>query len=153
MARDIVLELANLIRANDPKGYIKLKYSIYDEGDVIDFRDEDFSGIDMTKFPLPFVVFINCNLRGAIIDQFPIGMRDCNVTALDLRGQRTIITAQDCDFSGMLYDDETLLRSNMEPNSGISKFSRCKFDSKTKEHFLAQGSIFTDENVDYYSCM
>ena len=57
--------IAESIRANDLPAYQCDRYPDIQEGEIVRFVDEDFSGVDFDQFVMGFFVFQNCNLDDA----------------------------------------------------------------------------------------
>ena len=104
----ITRRIAAAIRATDLPAYQRGRYPAIQEGEIVRFVDEDFSGVDFDQFVMGFFVFENCNLDGAkhIYGQ-PIYFINSSVRNVDFCGVKAIIEAEGCDFRGMKYDEET----------------------------------------------
>lgn len=126
------------INKGDSEGYLDLKYQNYQEGDNIVFEGKDFNNLDMTKFALAFTIFKKCTLNNVKVCSQPIGFKE-SVATLDLRGQHGVIIAEDTDFTGTKYDQETSFHN--------SYFSRCTLDNDFKEFITGQGALFTEDDV------
>ena len=100
--------IAAAIRANDLPAYQRERYPAIQEGEIVRFIDEGFSGVDFDQFVMGFFVFQNCNLDSAkhIYGQ-PIYFINSSVRNVDFCGVKAIIEAEGCDFRGMKYDEET----------------------------------------------
>ena len=61
----ITRRIAATIRANDLPAYQRERYPAIQEGEIVRFIDEDFSGVDFNQFVMGFFMFQNCNLDGA----------------------------------------------------------------------------------------
>ena len=62
---NITRYLAVAIRANDLPAYQRERYPAIPDGEIVQFVDENFSGVDFDQFVMGFFVFENCNLDGA----------------------------------------------------------------------------------------
>ena len=141
--------LADAIRSYDKNKYLEIRFpknqdneGIPDGEDII-FENEDFSGVNFDGFLNGFVTFDKCNLDGAInIHSQPIYITDCSAKGIDLRGCGTVIEAAGSDFSGMVYDSDTVLAIKI--NNSPSIFTNCTVDVDMKNHFLKQGVIFNN---------
>ena len=58
-------KIAAAIRANDFSVYQRERYPTIQEGELVRFVNEDFSGVDFGQFVMGFFAFENCNLDGA----------------------------------------------------------------------------------------
>ncbi len=67
-------------------------------------------------------------------------MISCNAQGIDLRDAFVVFEAQNSDFRGMIYNENTIL-AEQSPNVP-SEFIDCKVDNTTKIHFDAQDVIF-----------
>ena len=128
------------IRANDFSAYQRERYPAIQEGETVRFVDEDFSGVDFDQFVMGFFVFQNCNLDDAkhIYGQ-PIYFTDSSVRNVDFRGVKAIIEAEDCDFRGMKYDEETQFVYGSGKLAARSRFINCKLDDETRNFLNQQG--------------
>lgn len=108
--------------------------------ETVRFVDEDFSGVDFDQFVMGFFVFQNCNLDDAkhIYGQ-PIYFTDSSVRNVDFRGVKAIIEAEDCDFRGMKYDEETQFVYGSGKLAARSRFINCKLDDETRDFLSQQG--------------
>ena len=137
---NITHRIAESIRANDFSTYQRERYPAIQEGEFVRFTDEDFRGIDFDQFVMGFFVFQNCNLDDAkhIYGQ-PIYFTDSSVRNVDFRGVKAIIEAEDCDFRGMKYDEETQFVYDSGKLAARSRFINCKLDNKTRDFLSQQG--------------
>ena len=128
------------IRANDFSAYQRERYPAIQEGEFVRFTDEDFHGVDFDQFVMGFFVFQNCNLDDAkhIYGQ-PIYFTDSSVRNVDFRGVKAIIEAEDCDFRGMKYDEETQFVYGSGKLAARSRFINCKLDDETRDFLSQQG--------------
>ena len=138
---NITHRIAESIRANDLPAYQHERYSAIQEGEFVRFTDEDFSGVDFDQFVMGFFVFENCNLDDAkhIYGQ-PIYFTNSSVRNVDFRGVKAIIEAEDCDFRGMKYDEETKFVYGSGRLAARSRFINCKLDNKTRDFLSQQGA-------------
>ena len=137
---NITHRIAESIRANDFSAYQRERYPAIQEGEFVRFTDEDFSGVDFDQFVMGFFVFQNCNLDDAkhIYGQ-PIYFTNSSVRNVDFRGVKAIIEAEDCDFRGMKYDEETRFVYGSGKLVARSRFINCKLDNKTRDFLSQQG--------------
>jgi len=137
---NITHRIAESIRANDFSAYQRERYPTIQEGELVCFTDEDFSGVDLGQFVMGFFVFQNCNLDDArhIYGQ-PIYFTDSSVRNVDFRGVKAIIEAKDCDFRGMKYDEETQFVYGSGKLTARSCFINCKLDNETRDFLSQQG--------------
>ena len=137
---NITHRIAESIRANDFSAYQRERYPTIQEGELVCFTDEDFSGVDLGQFVMGFFVFQNCNLDDArhIYGQ-PIYFTDSSVRNVDFRGVKAIIEAKDCDFRGMKYDEETQFVYGSGKLAARSRFINCKLDDETRDFLSQQG--------------
>jgi len=133
------------IRSGDVDGFNIAKYGTYQEGENVVLEGQDFKDLDLRDFALPFTVFKNCVLENVKIKGLPIAFKNSKA-CLNLRSVGAGIIAEDTDFTGTAYDEDTNLGKNSQDSLG-SVFSRCKFDSAFEEFLKAQGCVFTDEDV------
>lgn len=132
--------IAESIRANDFSAYQRERYPAIQEGEAVRFVDKDFSGVDFNQFVMGFFVFENCNLNDAkhIYGQ-PIYFINSSVRNVDFRGVKAIIEAEDCDFRGMKYDEETQFVYGSGKLAARSRFINCKLDDETRNFLSQQG--------------
>lgn len=137
---NITHRIAESIRANDFSAYQRERYPTIQEGELVCFTDEDFSGVDLGQFVMGFFVFQNCNLDDAkhIYGQ-PIYFTNSSVRNVDFRGVKAIIEAKGCDFRGMKYDEETQFVYGSGKLTARSRFINCKLDDKTRDFLSQQG--------------
>ena len=137
---NITRYLAAAIRANDLPAYQCERYPAIQEGEVVRFIDENFSGVDFEQFVMGFFVFENCNLNGAkhIYGQ-PIYFTNSSVRDVDFRGVKAIIEAEGCDFRGMKYDEETQFVYSSGELAVRSRFMNCRLDDEVREFLMRQG--------------
>ena len=137
---NITHRIAESIRANDFSAYQRERYPAIQEGEFVRFTDEDFSGVDFDQFAMGFFVFQNCNLDDAkhIYGQ-PIYFTDSSVRNVDFRGVKAIIEAEDCDFRGIKYDEETQFVYDSGKLAARSRFINCKLDDETRDFLSQQG--------------
>ena len=134
-------KIAAAIRANDLPAYQRERYPAIPDGEIVQFVDEDFSGVDFEQFVMGFFVFENCNLNGAkhIYGQ-PIYFTNSSVRDVDFRSVKAIIEAKDCDFRGMKYDEETQLVYGSGELAARSRFVNCRFDEEARKFLMRQGA-------------
>ena len=137
---NITHRIAESIRANDLPAYQRERYPAIQEGEFVRFTDEDFHGVDFDQFVMGFFVFENCNLNDAkhIYGQ-PIYFINSSVRNVDFRGVKAIIEAEDCDFRGMKYDEETQFVYSSGKLAARSRFINCKLDNETRDFLSQQG--------------
>lgn len=133
-------KIAVAIRANDLPAYQRERYPAIPDGEIVQFVDENFSGVDFDQFIMGFFVFENCNLDGAkhIYGQ-PIYFTDSSVRDVDFRGVKAIIEAEGCDFRGMKYDEETQFVYGSGELAVRSRFMNCRLDDEAREFLMRQG--------------
>jgi len=134
-------KIADAIRANDFSAYQHERYPGIQEGEIVRFVDEDFSGVDFGQFVMGFFVFQNCNLDDAkhIYGQ-PIYFTDSSVRNVDFCGAKLIIEAKDCDFRGMKYDKETQFVYGSGKLATRSRFVNCQLDDEVHDFLMRQGA-------------
>ena len=137
---NITHRIAKSIRANDLPAYQRERYPAIQEGELVCFTDEDFHGVDFDQFVMGFFVFENCNLDDAkhIYGQ-PIYFTNSSVRNVDFRGVKAIIEAEDCDFRGVKYDEETQFVYGSGKLAARSRFINCKLDDETRDFLSQQG--------------
>ena len=133
-------KIAAAIRANDLPAYQRERYPVIQEGEIVRFIDEDFSGVDFDQFVMGFFVFQNCNLDGAkhIYGQ-PIYFINSSVRNVDFRGVKAIIEAEGCDFRGMKYGEETQFVYGSGELAARSRFVSCRLDEQARGFLTRQG--------------
>ena len=136
----ITHRIAAAIRANDFSAYQRERYPAIQEGEFVRFTDEGFHGVDFDQFVMGFFVFQNCNLDNAkhIYGQ-PIYFINSSVRNVDFRDVKAIIEAEDCDFRGMKYDEETQFVYGSGKLAVRSRFINCKLDDETRDFLNQQG--------------
>ena len=137
---NITHRIAESIRANDFSAYQHERYPAIQEGEFVRFTDEDFRSVDFGQFVMGFFVFENCNLDDAkhIYGQ-PIYFINSSVRNVNFRGVKAIIEAEDCDFRGMKYDEETQFVYGSGRLAARSRFINCKLDDETRDFLNQQG--------------
>ena len=137
---NITRYLAAAIRANDLPAYQRERYPAIPDGEIVQFVDENFSGVDFDQFVMGFFAFENCNLDNAkhIYGQ-PIYFTNSSVRNVDFRGVKAIIEAEGCDFSGMKYDEETQFVYGSGELAVRSRFMNCRLDDEAREFLMRQG--------------
>ena len=137
---NVTHRIAESIRANDLPAYQRERYPAIQEGETIRFVDEDFHGVDFDQFVMGFFVFQNCNLDDAnhIYGQ-PIYFTNSSVRNVDFCVVKAIIEAEDCDFRGMKYDEETQFVYGSGKLAVRSRFINCKLDDETRDFLSQQG--------------
>ena len=130
------------IRANDLSAYQRERYPAIQEGEIVQFVDENFSGVDFGQFVMGFFMFENCNLDGAkhIYGQ-PIYFTNSSVRNVDFRSVKAIIEAEGCDFRGMKYDKETQFVYGSGTSAVRSRFVNCRLDDEAREFLMRQGVV------------
>ena len=142
----ITHRIAVAIRANDLPAYQRERYPAIQEGEIVRFIDEDFSGVDFDQFVMGFFVFEDCNLDYAkhIYGQ-PICFKNSSVQSVDFRGVKAIIEAGGCDFRGMKYDKETQFVYSSGKLAARSRFVNCQLDNEAREFLAKQGVEIADK--------
>ncbi len=141
----MIHEIADAFRNNSLEDYQEARYPHIGEGEWLTIAWEDLSGVDFSKFSLGFTAFKSCELNGASgLSGQPIAIEECTARGLDLRGANVVIEARDSDFTGMLYDDDTVLAERDSGEAACSIFTSCKLDLDTVEHFKRQGVAFRE---------
>ena len=137
---NITRYLAAALRANDLPAYQRERYPVIPDGEIVQFVDENFSGVDFDQFVMGFFAFENCNLDGAkhIYGQ-PIYFTNSSVRNVDFRGVKAIIEAEGCDFRGMKYDEETQFVYSSGELAVRSRFMNCRLDDEVREFLMRQG--------------
>lgn len=137
---NITHRIAESIRANDLPVYQRERYPAIQEGEFVRFTDEDFHDVDFDQFAMGFFEFENCNLDDAkhIYGQ-PIYFTNSSVRNVDFCGVKAIIEAEDCDFRGMKYDEETQFVYGSGKLAARSRFINCKLDDETRDFLSQQG--------------
>lgn len=137
---NITHRIAESIRANDLPAYQRERYPAIQEGEFVRFTDEDFRGVDFGQFVMGFFVFQNCNLDDTkhIYGQ-PIYFTNSSVRNVDFRGAKAIIEAEDCDFRGIKYDEETQFVYGEGKLAVRSYFVNCELDDTTIDFLRQQG--------------
>ena len=137
---NITHRIAESIRANDLPAYQRERYPAIQEGEFVRFTDEDFRGVDFGQFVMGFFVFQNCNLDDTkhIYGQ-PIYFTNSSVRNVDFRGAKAIIEAEDCDFRGIKYDEETQFAYGEGKLAVRSYFVNCELDDTTIDFLRQQG--------------
>ena len=135
----VICRLAAAIRANDLSAYQRDRYPAIQEGEVVRFVKEDFSDVDFGQFVMGFFVFENCKLDNAkhIYGQ-PIYFTNSSVRNVDFRGIKAIIEAENCDFRGMKYDEDTQFVYGSGKSAARSRFVNCRLDEKTRGFLIRQ---------------
>ena len=137
---NITRYLAAALRANDLPAYQRERYPVIPDGEIVQFVDENFSGVDFDQFVMGFFAVENCNLDGAkhIYGQ-PIYFTNSSVRNVDFRGVKAIIEAEGCDFRGMKYDEETQFVYSSGELAVRSRFMNCRLDDEVREFLMRQG--------------
>ena len=140
----ITRRIAVAIRANDLPSYQRERYPAVQEGEIVRFIDEDFSGVDFDQFVMGFFVFEDCNLDNAkhIYGQ-PIYFTNSSVRNVDFRSVKAIIEAEGCDFRGMKYDEETQFVYGNGKLAARSRFVNCRLDDEAREFLMRQGVVIS----------
>ena len=143
---DFIRSIAAAIRTNDFSAYQRKRYPNIQEGELVQFVHEDFSGVDFGQFVMGFFAFENCNLDGAkhIYGQ-PIYFTNSSVRNVDFCGVKAIIEAKDCDFRGMKYDEETQFVYGSGKLAARSRFVNCQLDDEAREFLAKQGVEIADK--------
>ena len=134
---DFIRSIAAAIRANDFSAYQRKRYPAIQEGELVQFVNEDFSGVDFGQFVMGFFRFENCNLDGAkhIYGQ-PIYFTNSSVRNVDFRGVKAIIEAEGCDFRGIKYDEETQFVYGSGEFAARSRFVNCQLDDEVRDFLM-----------------
>ena len=148
----ITRRIAVAIRANDLPAYQRERYPAIQEGEIVRFIDEDFSGVDFDQFVMGFFVFQNCNLDGAkhIYGQ-PIYFTNSSVQNVDFRSVKAIIEAEGCDFRGMKYDEETQFVYGSGELAARSRFMNCRLGDEAQKFLMRRGVVIIsyDKHLNY----
>lgn len=132
--------IAAAIRAGNLPAYQRQRYPAIPDGEIVRFTSEDFSNVDFDKFAMGFFVFDNCLFDGAqYIYGQPIYFKNSSVRDVDFCSAAAIIKAENCDFRGMKYDDETKFVYGSGKLAVRSRFVNCQLDDKAREFLLRQG--------------
>ena len=133
-------KIAAAIRANDLPAYQRERYPAIPDGEIVQFVDENFSGVDFDQFVMEFFMFEDCNLDNAkhIYGQ-PIYFTNSSVRNVDFRSVKAIIEAEGCDFRGMKYDEETQFVYGSGELAARSRFVNCRLDDEAREFLVKQG--------------
>ena len=139
--------VAATIREGNFKKYQEARYPTIEGGSSLVFTHEEFTGVDFDQCSMGFGEFHNCTLDGVrrLYGQ-PITIKGGTAIGIDMRDVHTVIHAYNCDFTGMLYDDETQLAGN-EEGDVQSTFTDCVVDTEMRKHFTKQGVIFNETNT------
>ena len=62
---------------------------------------------------------------------------------MNFRGVKTIIEAEDCDFRGMRYDEETQFVYGNGELAARSRFVNCRLDDEAREFLMRQGVVIS----------
>lgn len=136
-------KISQAIRNGDIGAYQLARYPEIQDGEELVLRDEDFSGVNFDMFSMGFFRFESCSLDNATkIYGQPIYFTNCSLRGVDFRGVRAIIYAENCDFTGLKYDDET--RFVYDANT-VSEFTNCTFDTKSNVFLKKQGVRFVNK--------
>lgn len=137
-------KIAAAIRANDLPAYQRERYPAIPDGEIVQFVDENFSGVDFDQFVMGFFMFEDCNLDNAkhIYGQ-PIYFTNSSVRNVDFRGVKAIIEAEGCDFRGMRYDEETRFVYGSGTSAARSRFVNCQLDEGTQKFLMQQGVMIS----------
>ena len=135
-------KIAAAIRASNLPAYQRERYPAIQEGEIVRFVNEDFSGVDFGQFVMGFFMFEDCNLDNAkhIYGQ-PIYFTNSSVRNVDFRGVKAIIEAEGCDFRGMKYDKETQFVYGSGTSAVRSRFVNCRLDDEAREFLMRQGVV------------
>ena len=134
-------KIADTIRANDFSAYQQERYPNIQEGELVQFVHEDFSGVDFDQFVMGFFAFKNCSLDGAkhIYGQ-PIYFTNSSVRNVDFCGVKAIIEAENCDFRGMVYNEETQFVYVSGASAVRSRSVNCRLDEAARIFLEKQGA-------------
>ena len=137
-------KIAAAIRASNLPAYQRERYPAIQEGEIVRFVNEDFSGVDFGQFVMGFFMFEDCNLDNAkhIYGQ-PIYFTNSSVRNVDFRGVKAIIEAEGCDFRGMRYDEETRFVYGSGTLAARSRFVDCQLDEGTQKFLMQQGVMIS----------
>ena len=136
----ITRRIAAAIRANDLPVYQCERYPAIQEGELVRFIYEDFSGVDFDQFVMGFFAFENCNLDYAkYIYGQPIYFTNSSVRNVDFRSVKAIIEAEGCDFRGMQYDEKTQFVYGSGELAARSRFMNCRLDDEAQKFLIRQG--------------
>lgn len=141
----MIHEIADAFRSNNLEAYQESRYPHIGDGEWLTIAWEDLTGVDFSKFSLGYTAFKNCKLDGTTgVHGQPIVIEGCTAENMDLRGTSTVIDARDSDFTGMMYDGDTILADRNGGEAARSVFTNCGTDLSTKEHFKEQGVVFRE---------
>jgi len=134
-------KIAAAIRANDFSAYQRKRYPTIQEGELVRFVNENFSDVDFGQFVMGFFAFENCNLDGAkhIYGQ-PIYFTNSSVRNVDFCDVKAIIEAENCDFRGMVYNEETQFVYGSGTSAVRSRFVNCQLDEAARIFLEKQGT-------------
>ena len=63
-------------------------------------------------------------------------LHQCSLRGVDFRGAHAILYAQNCDFTNIIYDEETCFAYDSQT---VSEFTDCVFDVDARQFFASQG--------------
>lgn len=134
--------IAQAIRNNNLVEYQRIRYPRIQDGEEICFVDEDFSRVDFDAFSMGFFKFDHCRLdKASHIYGQPIYLSNSSVHSADFRGAKVILYAENCDFTDIKFDHETLFAYDKDT---ASEFINCTFDDEARSFFTSQGVKFVD---------
>lgn len=138
-------KLAEYIRHNDYAGYQSSRFPEIADYEELIFKNENFADVDWSNFPSSMNVFDNCNLDGLILSPGqPIRIENSSAREMNINGITAIIHAKNSDFTGLKYDNNTVLANSSDPSNIPSTFEHCVFDDEAKNYFQKQGVVFKD---------
>ena len=134
-------KLAESIRQGNYDEYLAARYPAIPDYEELVFTGEDFSDTDFSRFPLSMNVFRGCVLdRAQLSPGQPIYIEGCSAVGLNVKGISAVIFAKNSDFTGLVYDVDTVLARAENGEAGRSRFEGCALDEKTARHFAGQGA-------------
>lgn len=135
-------KIGEAIRNNNLPAYQAERYPAVPDGETLIFSGEDFTNTDFSAFPMGFSSFEQCVLDGVrnLYGQ-PIALTDCSARGIDFRGLSLVLHARNTDFTGMKYDENTVLAKG--ENHSPSTFTGCTLDDDAAKYFADQGVIIT----------
>lgn len=137
--------IAEAIRRNNLKEYQQARYPDIQDGDPVRFIEEDLSNTDFRLFPAGFFEFYNCLLDDSYgLHGQPITIIGSSARNINLSKTKTILYAKDCDFTGMKYDDDTLLAYDSRT---VSMLTNCMIDPEARKFLLSQGVLIIDATL------
>ncbi len=136
-------EMIKAIKRGKPDDYHTARFPFLLYGRPVVFNGVDFSRSDFYRILADFFEFDNCNLSEVEnLQGQPITIKNCSAVGLDIRGLELDINASDSDFTGMIYDKNTVLAGKSRDGEIKSTFKNCVLDPDAIDHFKKQGVVF-----------